>query len=335
MSTSGENLDLNLSLNLPISRMHLESQSHSPAARVGHARPSAFGKFYPPPSIPTSSCKLAPDDFAADYSKGMRSYQSRAPLPKLQSVAQNHASSAEVKIRGKASVQVPNQADAVNKFSHRPVSSMDGRPNAHAKSEKHVKTVVPEPKPEPIDLNLSGCCRYDSSLGLLTRKFVRLILEAKDGTLDLNKTADVLEVQKRRIYDITNVLEGIGLLEKTTKNHIRWKGFGTHKELDDEGSHLKAEVEHLSAEEFSLDDRISKNEKKSKDISVKRTKLLDPLAWASSSRADDPDLSSSPEDTLSSSKLYGSQKIVPLYDGIDDDYWLRSEHEVSTSDLWG
>ncbi|KAF1333643.1 Transcription factor, partial [Globisporangium splendens] len=29
---------------------------------------------------------------------------------------------------------------------------------------------------------------------------------------------------KRRIYDITNVLEGIGLIEKTSKNNIHWKG---------------------------------------------------------------------------------------------------------------
>lgn len=29
--------------------------------------------------------------------------------------------------------------------------------------------------------------------------------------------------QKRRIYDITNVLEGIGLIEKRSKNVIQWK----------------------------------------------------------------------------------------------------------------
>ena len=29
--------------------------------------------------------------------------------------------------------------------------------------------------------------------------------------------------QKRRVYDITNVLEGIGLIEKYSKNSIRWK----------------------------------------------------------------------------------------------------------------
>jgi transcription factor E2F3 len=32
-----------------------------------------------------------------------------------------------------------------------------------------------------------------------------------------------LQVQKRRIYDITNVLEGVGLIEKKSKNNIIWK----------------------------------------------------------------------------------------------------------------
>ncbi|KAL6493041.1 hypothetical protein OROGR_032800 [Orobanche gracilis] len=80
---------------------------------------------------------------------------------------------------------------------------------------------------------------------------------------------------------------------------------------------------------------FSKNVKKSKDISIKRTKLTDPPAWASgSTRVGDVDLSSSPSDTLSSSKTYGPQRIVPLDLGVDDDYWLRSDHVVSTSDLW-
>ena len=43
-------------------------------------------------------------------------------------------------------------------------------------------------------------------------------------SVDLNTAAAQLNVQKRRIYDITNVLEGIGLIEKTVKNKIRWKG---------------------------------------------------------------------------------------------------------------
>lgn len=40
-------------------------------------------------------------------------------------------------------------------------------------------------------------CRYDSSLGLLTRKFVALLDEAQGGVLDLNKAAEALHVQAR------------------------------------------------------------------------------------------------------------------------------------------
>jgi transcription factor E2F3 len=60
-------------------------------------------------------------------------------------------------------------------------------------------------------------------LGLLTKKFVDLLKEAGVGCLDLNTAATKLGVQKRRIYDITNVLEGIGLIEKKSKNNIQWK----------------------------------------------------------------------------------------------------------------
>ncbi|NWI92298.1 E2F2 factor, partial [Pitta sordida] len=66
--------------------------------------------------------------------------------------------------------------------------------------------------------------RYDTSLGLLTKKFIRLLNESPDGVVDLNRAAEVLEVQKRRIYDITNVLEGIQLIRKKSKNHIQWMG---------------------------------------------------------------------------------------------------------------
>ncbi|KAK3023782.1 hypothetical protein RJ639_043398 [Escallonia herrerae] len=110
--------------------------------------------------------------------------------------------------------------------------------------------------------------RQLSNAGLLTKKFLRLILDAKDGTLDLNKAADVLEVQKRRIYDITNVLEGIGLIEKSTKNHIRWKGFKMlgQTDLDNRVSGLKAEVESLYAEECRLDDCIREKQELLRDI---------------------------------------------------------------------
>jgi hypothetical protein len=84
--------------------------------------------------------------------------------------------------------------------------------------------------------------KFDSSLGVLTKKFCYLLQRAathgtlEDGTyiglkaeggddsLDLNAAVKELGVQKRRIYDITNVLEGVGLIEKRTRNHIAWIG---------------------------------------------------------------------------------------------------------------
>uniref|UniRef100_A0A2A4KAF5 E2F/DP family winged-helix DNA-binding domain-containing protein n=1 Tax=Heliothis virescens TaxID=7102 RepID=A0A2A4KAF5_HELVI len=46
---------------------------------------------------------------------------------------------------------------------------------------------------------------FDTSLGLLTKKFVALLKSSPNGVLDLNIAAEHLSVQKRRIYDITNV----------------------------------------------------------------------------------------------------------------------------------
>ncbi|KAL7294028.1 hypothetical protein TKK_0012597 [Trichogramma kaykai] len=99
--------------------------------------------------------------------------------------------------------------------------------------------------------------RYEKSLGLLTTRFVGLLQKAKDGVLDLKVAADLLEVrQKRRIYDITNVLEGIGLIEKKSKNSIQWKGAGpgcNSQEVGEKLSGLKEEIKKLEEHEEMID----------------------------------------------------------------------------------
>ncbi|KAM5321641.1 transcription factor E2F3 isoform 1-T1 [Glossophaga mutica] len=100
--------------------------------------------------------------------------------------------------------------------------------------------------------------RYDTSLGLLTKKFIQLLSQSPDGVLDLNKAAEVLKVQKRRIYDITNVLEGIHLIKKKSKNNVQWMGCS----LSEDGGMLaqcqglSKEVTELSQEEKKLDELI-------------------------------------------------------------------------------
>ena len=64
----------------------------------------------------------------------------------------------------------------------------------------------------------------------------------------------VLNVQKRRIYDITNVLEGIGLIQKECKNNIKWSGpDATNKQKRTLGQvkSQKANIPDLSVTEWN------------------------------------------------------------------------------------
>ena len=66
--------------------------------------------------------------------------------------------------------------------------------------------------------------------------------------------------QKRRIYDITNVLEGIGLIEKKNKNCIQWRGAvpgSNTQESVDRLAVLKEEIEELDDFEKVLDQHKS------------------------------------------------------------------------------
>ncbi|CAI0391345.1 unnamed protein product [Linum tenue] len=167
----------------------------------------------------------------------------------------------------------PGQTDVSSSPYHTPVSvAKGGRTNNRAKSTKSNKSVPQTPVSNPGSpsaLTPAGSCRYDSSLGLLTKKFVKLIREAEDGIIDLNKAAETLEVQKRRIYDITNVLEGIGLIEKTLKNRIRWKGADASNSgnADGNSSQLQAEIEKLSLEEQNLDNQIRETQERLRNLS--------------------------------------------------------------------
>ncbi|OXB72624.1 UNVERIFIED_CONTAM: hypothetical protein H355_002115 [Colinus virginianus] len=88
--------------------------------------------------------------------------------------------------------------------------------------------------------------RYETSLNLTTKRFLELLSQSPDGVVDLNWAAEVLKVQKRRIYDITNVLEGIQLITKKSKNNIQW----LRQRL------LEKELQELQAAERQLDDLI-------------------------------------------------------------------------------
>ncbi|XP_071615961.1 transcription factor E2F1 [Heliangelus exortis] len=98
--------------------------------------------------------------------------------------------------------------------------------------------------------------RYETSLNLTTKRFLELLSQSPDGVVDLNWAAEVLKVQKRRIYDITNVLEGIQLITKKSKNNIQW--LGSQATVGAPGRHrlLEKELQELQAAEWQLDELI-------------------------------------------------------------------------------
>lgn len=91
--------------------------------------------------------------------------------------------------------------------------------------------------------------RYDTSLVLLTRRFAELMSQSVNGEIDLNLVAHELNAPKRRVYDVTNVLEGVQLIRKTSKSHIQWLG-------DRENQEDHMELKALKEEEQELDQLV-------------------------------------------------------------------------------
>nr|XP_020452488.1 transcription factor E2F3 isoform X1 [Monopterus albus] len=143
--------------------------------------------------------------------------------------------------------------DSDHQYQSEPARTPRGRGGAVAANGARLKTPrTPKSPPEKT--------RYDTSLGLLTKKFVDLLAQSSDGVLDLNLAAETLQVQKRRLYDITNVLEGIHLIKKKSKNNIQWMGCSL---LEVEGAlsqrqRLTEEVSALGEEEQRLEQLIQR-----------------------------------------------------------------------------
>ena len=95
--------------------------------------------------------------------------------------------------------------------------------------------------------------RNESSLSVLTSKFLELLTKSNNGTIDLNDAVNQLKVQKRRIYDITNVLEGIGYIKKFTKNKIQMIDQQNENGLDQQLEELEREMKRLGAQEIECD----------------------------------------------------------------------------------
>ncbi|KAK1383733.1 hypothetical protein POM88_021468 [Heracleum sosnowskyi] len=67
--------------------------------------------------------------------------------------------------------------------------------------------------------------RKDKSLALLSSNFLKLYNRDDVDCIGVDAAAAQLGVERRRIYDVVNIMESIGVLVRKAKNQYLWKGF--------------------------------------------------------------------------------------------------------------
>jgi hypothetical protein len=134
--------------------------------------------------------------------------------------------------------------------------------------EVGIHTSSTQPPPSSNFPHVTPSTSGESTLSCLTEKFIQLLHHSSrlgEAELDLNRAVRELGIQKRRLYDITNVLEGVGLISKD-RNQVSWAESWpknrTHQQPVSASekigqSALAVEIEDLKKHEKFIDDCIA------------------------------------------------------------------------------
>ena len=75
-----------------------------------------------------------------------------------------------------------------------------------------------------VSIQLPIYNRREKSLEELSRRFIDNFEGASSPIIQLDKTTLKLGVERRRLYDIINILESLRVVAKNGKNNYIWKG---------------------------------------------------------------------------------------------------------------
>jgi transcription factor E2F3 len=90
----------------------------------------------------------------------------------------------------------------------------------------------------------------------LTRDFVELLIARTGEEVDLKDAGDRLGAAKRRLYDVTNVLAGIGAIERCGKAKVKWIGTSDSTEECEEMARLVAREQELDKLAGTIDEAL-------------------------------------------------------------------------------
>ncbi|XP_042418977.1 E2F transcription factor-like E2FE isoform X1 [Zingiber officinale] len=111
-------------------------------------------------------------------------------------------------------------------------------------------------------------CRKQKSLGVLCSNFVSLYVQKGAEFVDLDYAARQLGVERRRIYDIVNVMESVGVVARKAKSKYSWIGFSgipnALRELKEEALQESFATDVASVKE-ALEDQHEDSESQSHD----------------------------------------------------------------------
>ena len=155
----------------------------------------------------------------------------------------------------------------------------------NSENENESDSMKSSKEEQEQDEDISKWGKQDNSLSQLTQSFLYYIKKKGRVRISINELVEDLNVKKRRIYDITNVLQGIGYLQKIGKNEILWIKDSnsisipncTNSSKDEMASEnyisnlnqLKKELEDLKTQKNNIEENLNKYREEFKLISEK------------------------------------------------------------------